>query len=162
MQIKNREHLEEVRKQCKKMVTKRALTAGAASAVPYAAAGVAADVGLLLELLPKINKAFGLDPEQIDALDEQAKQQIVVLVAGVGSHLIGRAITKELVITALKTVGVRTTVKAAASWVPLIGNAVGGVLGFGMMKYVGNQHVDECYNVISQILDRSAAEPVAA
>lgn len=134
------------------MVTKRAMTAGIASAIPGAVTGIAADVGLLLELLPKINKAFGLDPEQIDALDEQAKQQILMLAGTVGSQVIGRAVTKEIVITIMKAVGVRTTVKAAASWVPFIGSAVGGALGFGMMKYVGNQHVEECYQIISQML----------
>lgn len=162
MQITTVEQLQQVRAHCKKMVTKRAMTAGAASAVPYAVAGIAADVGLLLELLPKINSAFGLDPEQIDALDEQAKQQILVLAGGASSHLIGKVVTKELVLAALKAVGVRTTIKAAASWVPFIGSAVGGVMGFGMMKFVGNQHVDECYDLIKKMLEKPTAQAVAA
>ncbi|MDE0878322.1 MAG: hypothetical protein OSB00_06605 [Sphingomonas bacterium] len=153
MKITTREQLEQIRNHCKKLVTKRALTAGAASAVPYAVTGIAADVGILLELLPKINRAFGLDPDQIDALDEQVKQQIFVLAGSVGSQVIGRAVTKEVVLAALKAVGVRTSVKAAASYVPFIGSAVGGALGFAMMKFVGNQHVEECYQLISEILN---------
>lgn len=162
MEIKTREELKQVRSHCRKLVTKRAMTAGAASAVPYAVTGIAADIGLLIELLPKINKAFGLDPEQIDALDEQAKQQILVLAGSVGSQIIGRAVTKEIVMAALKAVGVRTTIKAAASWVPFIGSAVGGVLGFGMMKHVGNQHVEECYVLVSKIIEGDAPDTVSA
>lgn len=162
MKIETREQLDQARVHCKKLVTKRAMAAGAASAVPGAVAGVIGDAGLLLNLLPKINKAFGLDPEQIDALDEQARQQIIVLAGSVGSKFIGRTITKELVVAALKAVGIRTTMKAAASWVPFIGSAVGGALGFGMMKYVGNQHVEECYQLISRILGDDVPDAVAA
>ena len=136
----------------------RAVTAGVASAVPGAVTGIAADVGLLLEMLPKINKAFGLDPEQIDALDEQARQQVFMLAGTIGSQVIGRTITKEVVLAAMKAIGVRTSVKAAASWVPLIGSAVAGTLGFGLMKYVGNQHVRECYELVSKLLDNGASD----
>lgn len=153
MKIETREHLERVRKNCRKIVTKRALTAGVASAVPGAVVGVGADAVMLYELLPKINKKFGLDPEQIDELDEQVKQQVLVLATSIGSQVIGRNITKELVLLILKTVGVRATAKSAASMVPFIGSAVGAVLGFGMMKYVGNQHIEECYEVVKQLLD---------
>ncbi|WP_076716971.1 hypothetical protein V3I01_11830 [Sphingomonas sp. gentR] len=157
MRVKTHEQLEAVRDECKNLVTKRALAAGAASAVPYAVAGVAADVAILLELLPKINRKFGLDPDQIDELDEQMRQQVIVIASKIGSELIGRAITKELITSVLKAVGVRATTKAAASWVPIIGSAVGGALGFGMMKYVGNQHVEECYQVVSRLLSEQEA-----
>lgn len=162
MKIRTRTQLDQVRRQCRKLVTTRAVTAGAASAIPGAVAGIAADVTILLELLPKINRAFGLDPEQIDTLDEQVKQQILVLSGTIGSKLIGRAVTKELVLAAVKAVGVRASIKAAASWVPFIGSAVGGVLGFGMMKIVGNQHVEECYQLISRLLEDGDLESEAA
>ena len=157
MKITTLEQLEEARSRAKKLVTTRALTAGATSAIPGAVVGIAADVGLLLELLPKINRTFGLDPEQVDELDEQVKQQIYVLAGNAGSQLIGRAITKEIIQSVLKAVGVRASVKAAASWVPFVGSAVGGVIGFGMMKYVGNQHVDECYQLLKKMISDDAA-----
>ena len=153
MKIQTREQLDATREKCRGLVTRRALAAGAASAVPYAVAGIAADVTILIELLPKISRMFGLDPEQIDELDEQMRQQVLVIIGKIGSEMIGRVITKELVTSVLKAVGIRATVKAAASWVPFVGSAVGGALGFGMMKYVGNQHVEECYQVVSRLLD---------
>lgn len=160
MKIKDIEQLEKIRKRSKRAVTGRALAAGIASAMPGAIAGVAADVTILLELLPKINKDFGLDPAQIDELDEQAKQQFILLVGGIGSNLIGKSITKELILTTMKAVGVRTTAKAAASWVPVVGSAAGGVLGFSMMKYVGNKHVEECYNLARKMLEVKSLEQV--
>jgi hypothetical protein len=152
VKITTLEQLEDAKSRCKKLVTTRAVAAGTASAIPGAVAGIAADIGLLLELLPKINRAFGLDPEQVDELDEQMKQQIYVLAGNTGSHFIGKAITKEAIQSILKAFGFRAGVKAAASWVPFFGSAVGGVIGFGMMKYVGNQHVNECYELLKKII----------
>jgi len=144
------------------MVTKRSMVAGATSAIPGAVAGVAADVGLLMEMLPRINRAFGLDPEQIDQLDEQVRQQIMVLAGNAGAHFVGRAVTKELILAVLKRLGVRATAKAAASYVPFVGSGISAVLGFGMMKIVGNQHIEECYRIAREVLDPEAAVAVPA
>ncbi len=35
-------------------------------------------------------------------------------------------------------------------------------MGFGMMKFVGNQHVDECYDLIKKMLEKPTAQAVAA
>ena len=58
--------LEKIRKDCQWMVSKRALVSGAANLVPVPGADIAVDVGLMMELLPAINRKFGLSPEQID------------------------------------------------------------------------------------------------
>jgi len=70
------------------------MPAGFSSAVPGAITGIAVDVGILIEVLPRINKAFGIDPEQIDDLDEQIKQQIFICSGTVSSHIIGMVVTK--------------------------------------------------------------------
>lgn len=58
------------------MVTHRAQMSGGAAAIPIpgaAAASALADGGMLFDLLPRINRAFGLSVEQIDELDEQTR-----------------------------------------------------------------------------------------
>lgn len=152
MKITTQAEPDTVRRKCRKMVTGRSLAAGATSAVPGAVVGVAADVGLLMEMLLRINREFGLSPEQIDELDEQLRQQLFVLIGNAGAGLIGRAITKEMVMAVIKGVGLRVTAKSAASYVPFIGSGISALLGFGMMKLVGHQHVEECYRVARQML----------
>ncbi len=152
MKITSQAELNAVRKKCRKLVTGRSLAAGATSAVPGAVVGVAADVGLLLEMLPRINREFGLSEEQVDELDEQLRQQLFVLIGNTGAGLIGRAITKEMVMVVIKGVGLRVTAKSAASYVPLIGSGISALLGFGMMKLVGHQHIEDCYRVVRQML----------
>jgi len=152
MKITSQAELDAVRKKCRKLVTGRSFAAGASSAVPGAVVGVAADVGLLMEMLPRINREFGLSAEQIDELDEQLRQQVFVLIGNAGASMIGRAITKEMVMVVIKGVGLRVTAKSAASYVPFIGSGISALLGFGMMKLVGHQHIEECYRVAQQML----------
>ena len=54
---------------------------------------------------------------------------------------------RELVIEALKVVGVRLTVKQAAKYVPIAGQALSVAIGFAAMQYVGRQHIRECARV---------------
>jgi hypothetical protein len=167
MKIKDQAALEQVRKECRKLVTKRALAAAGASAVPGALVGATADMALLLEVLPKINRKFGLDPEQIDEFDEQTRQQIALLAANVGNAVIGRLITEKLILSVLAKVGVRIGVKSVASWVPLIGSGIAATIGFAAMKAVGNGHIEDCYRIVQQMLESrgtsdGAVAPAAA
>lgn len=68
------EELDALRGECKSMVTSRAGLSAGAAMVPIPGADIGADVTLLLEMIPAINRKFGLTPEQIDQLDPQIKK----------------------------------------------------------------------------------------
>ncbi|MEH3037020.1 MAG: hypothetical protein PGN23_11135 [Sphingomonas adhaesiva] len=153
MLIKNRAQAERVRSECYKLVTRRAIVSAATGAIPFAAAGATSDVLNLTTLLPKINAKFGLDPDQIDGLDEQVKEQIAVIAGRIGTQLIGKLITETAIVAILRQVGVRVAVKSAASFVPVVGNTVSAGMSFGMMKLVGNRHVDDCFRLVTELLD---------
>jgi hypothetical protein len=158
MKIKTVQELEKVRAKAKSMVTRRAGVGAIASGIPFLGGivGAGADVINLTTLLPAINKEFGLDPEQIDALNEQQKQVVAVIVERIGSLVIGKVVTKQLVMMVLKRVGVQVTAKAAAGAVPLIGQGVAVSLSFGTLKYLGNSHVDDCYAVVKELIESGA------
>jgi uncharacterized protein (DUF697 family) len=145
--------LNQIREECKSMVTKRASTSAAAAVVPLPGVDVAADIAIMLELLPSINRKFGLAPEQIDHLDSAIKAKTLVIISSIGSQLVGKVITKELVVQLLKKIGVKVTVKQVAKFVPFIGQAVSAGISFGAMKHLGNSHIDECYIVCKRIID---------
>ena len=54
------EQLEQVRKECRTMVRKRATASAGTTLVPLPGTDVLADVGMLMQLLPAINNKFGL------------------------------------------------------------------------------------------------------
>jgi uncharacterized protein (DUF697 family) len=147
------EELDRVKKECNSMVKKRATASAIAAAVPVPMVDVGVDVAIMLELLPAINHKFGLSHEQIEQLDSAIKGKILVIISSIGSELIGKVITKKLVVTLLKKVGTKITVKQDAKYVPFVGQAVSAGISFAAMKYLGNSHADECYNVCKQIIE---------
>ncbi|MCM3116306.1 hypothetical protein M3610_13455 [Neobacillus sp. MER 74] len=150
--------LDRIREECKSMVNKRASASAAAAVVPVPGVDVGADVAIMMELLPAINRKFGLSPEQIDQLDSAIKGQILVIISSLGSKLVGKFITKETVVLLLKKVGTRVAVKSVTKFIPFVGQAVSAGISFGAMKYLGNSHIDECYEVCKRIIQRNQHE----
>ena len=56
--------LEKIRASCKTMVRRRAATSGGMSLIPIPGVDIAGDVGMLLQLIPAINRKFGLTPSR--------------------------------------------------------------------------------------------------
>jgi uncharacterized protein (DUF697 family) len=148
--------LNRIRKECKAMVAKRAVASGGVAMIPIPGTDIAADMSMLLELLPSINRKFGLSEEQISELDTTIKPVILSLITKGGSKLIGRAITKELIIQVLKKIGVRVAGKQVAKYVPVLGQITAGVLSFSAMKMLGDSHVNDCYRIIKEYLEKQA------
>ena len=134
----------------RKMLNKRALIAGFASAVPVPGLDWAVDAALLSRLLPKINAEFGLSAEQLDKLDPSKREKVQKAIALTGTVLVGKFITKDLVLKAAKLIGVRLTAAQAAKFVPLAGQAVSAVVGYAAIRYLGEQHIKDCVRVAQQ------------
>ena len=134
----------------RRLLHRRALVAAAASAVPVPGLDWAVDAALLSRLLPQINAQFGLTPEQLDQLDPKKREQVQKAVTLVGSVLIGKFITKELVLRATRTVGLRLTTKQLAKYVPLAGQAVAATVGYATLRYLGEQHLRDCVQVVQK------------
>lgn len=146
----------------RKMLHRRALMAAAAGAVPVPGLDWAVDAALLSRLIPAINAEFGLTPEQIDRLDPRQRDQVQKAVTMVGSVLVGKFITRDLVLKAATTVGLRLTAGQAAKYVPLAGQAVSAVLGYTAIRFLGEEHLKDCVRVArhAQLALPAPASPV--
>ncbi|MFC6279908.1 MULTISPECIES: hypothetical protein [Polaromonas] len=142
--------LEAAVKRSRKLLNKRALVAAAASAVPVPGLDWAVDAALLSKLIPEINKEFGLTPAQLDKLDPKKRDQVQKAVALVGSVLIGKFISRDLVIKAATKIGVRLTSKQAAKFIPLAGQVVSALVGYAAIRYFGEEHMKDCIRVATQ------------
>lgn len=152
------EELDCIRDECKSMVTKRAGASSLASMIPIPGTDVAADIGMLIELLPSINRKFGLSKEQLDHMDEKTRIIAMEIAKKLGNVLIGKIVTKELIMVVLKKVGTRFVTKQVLKYIPIFGQLASASISFAAMKYLGNCHVDECYEVARQLLQRSTLE----
>ena len=134
----------------RRLLHRRALVAAAASTVPVPGVGWAVDAALLSRLVPPNSAPFGLTPEQLDQLDPGKREQVQKAVTLVGSVLIGKLITKELVLRITRTVGLRLTTKQLAKYVPLAGQAVAATVGYATLRYLGELHLRDCLLVVQQ------------
>ena len=131
----------------RKLLNKRAMVAAAASAVPIPGLDWAVDAAMLSRLIPEINKEFGLSPQQLDKLDPKKRDQVQKAVTMVGSVLIGKLISRDLVIKAATKIGMRLTTKQLAKYVPFAGQIVAATVGYAAIRYLGEEHMKDCIRV---------------
>ncbi|WP_277057067.1 hypothetical protein [Trichlorobacter lovleyi] len=148
------DEINQARNDCRAMVTRRALVSGAAVLVPLPGSDLVADVGMLMQLLPRINARFGLSPEQVEELSPELKIMAFDLAKRLGSRLIGKAVTTNLVTSLVAKMGVRVGIKSVARFVPLVGQATAAAISISMMRYIGNQHVEACYQLACQLISK--------
>src|SRR5512147_777979 len=106
--------IESVAERCRRLVTRRALIGAGVAMVPVPGIDWMTDVALLRKLIRERNREFGLTPEQVERLSPDRRVVVYKAITAGGSLLIGRVVTRELVMTMLRLIGVRLTTQQAA------------------------------------------------
>jgi len=145
--------LKRTRQRCLTMVSQRARLSATAALMPLPGVDVCLDAANLLTLTTAINHRFGLTPEQLARLKPERRTRIILLSVKVGNGLIGRVITRRLLLALLRKFGVKIGTKTVAKFVPVVGQIASSAISFGMMKIVGAQHVNACYRIMHQVID---------
>jgi uncharacterized protein (DUF697 family) len=145
------QQVEAVVRECRRMVNRRALMAAGVAIIPVPGLDWLTDIGVLLKLIPDINHAFGLTPEQVERLAPDRRLVVYKAISAGGSLLLGKLVTREVVLQSLRVVGVRLTTQQAAKYVPVAGQAVSALLTFSALKFVCEQHIRQCIDVSRQL-----------
>ncbi len=141
-----------VAKRCRQRVRQRALLAAGVSMVPVPGIDWVTDVGVLVKVLPEISAAFGLSPQQVERLAPDRRVVVYKAISAGGSLVLGRMVTRELVLLLLKTVGVRLSAQQAAKYLPIAGQLVSAALTYSALQFVCEQHIRQCEAVARQLL----------
>jgi hypothetical protein len=149
--------IEAVRRKCRRMVTRRAAVSAGMAVVPVPGLDIAADIGMLTSLIEQINAEFGLTSAQIERLQPTLRIAVYEMLVGMGSVLIGKVVTRELVARLLKRFGTRMALKHSARLVPVAGQAAAAALGFAAFRTIGFQHIDACTAIAAELIAREAA-----
>ena len=144
--------VEAVVRQCRRLVNKRALVAAGVAVVPIPGVDWITDVAVLLKLIPEINRAFGLTPEQVERLAPDRRRVVYKTISAGSGMLVGKLVTRDLIVQLLKLGGVRLSTQQAAKYVPIAGQAVSAVLTFSSLKFVCEQHIQQCVAVSRQLM----------
>jgi len=147
------EDIERVRDRCRAIVRKRAAISAGVSVIPLPGVDVVADLSSFAVMVEEINKAFGLSPDQIDRLQPRMRVAAYQAVAALGGTLVGKIVTKELVLKLLQKSGARLAAKSAAKIVPLAGQIASAAIGFALFRQMGYQHIDACTRVAREVGD---------
>ena len=107
---------------------------------------------LLRQVIPAISERFGLSKEQIDAYDPKIAILIYESAKQLGAHMVGRYITKELLLKVIKTMGIRLTARQVARFVPFAGQIFAIGISFSAMKLIINNHINHCYDLARVVL----------
>ena len=145
------EDIERVRDRCRAIVRKRAAISAGVSVIPLPGVDVVADLSSFAVMVEEINKAFGLSPDQIDRLQPRMRVAAYQAVAALGGTLVGKIVTKELVLKLLQKSGAKLAAKSAAKIVPLAGQIASAVIGFALFRQMGYQHIDACTRVAREV-----------
>lgn len=145
-----RKDIAQAAERARKLLRRRALVSAAASAIPIPGLDWAADAALLAQLYPRINQEFGLTPEQLDQLTPGKREQVQKAIAMVGSVLIGKFITRDMVLRLSKAMGLRMSTKQAARYVPLLGQLAAASIGYATLRYLGERHIQDCMRVVEE------------
>lgn len=143
--------LQAVARRCRTVVARRALVAAGVAMIPIPGIDWVTDVGVLVRLLPRINAEFGLTEDQIERLAPDRRLVVYKAISAAGGMLIGRIVTRDLVLQMLKMVGVRLTTQQAAKFVPIAGQAVSAALTYTALRYVCEQHIRQCMSICEQL-----------
>jgi len=145
------QQIDAVARQCRRLVTQRALLAAGVAVLPVPGLDWLTDVGLLVKLLPQISEAFGLSQEQVQRLAPERRVVVYKALSAAGGLVVGRLVTRDVVLLLLKKMGVRLSTQQVAKYVPVAGQAVSAALTFSALKYVCEQHIRQCVAVAREV-----------
>lgn len=152
------EAIEAVAKRCRAIVRRQSLLAAGVAMVPVPGLDWVTDIGVLIKVIPQINEQFGLSKAQVERLAPDRQLVVYKALTAGGGLLVGRVVTKELVIKALRLVGIRLSTQQASKYVPIAGQALSAVLTYSALRYVCEQHIRQCVAVAREVAQVPATE----
>jgi uncharacterized protein (DUF697 family) len=142
-----------IARQCRRLVTQRAMVSATAAVVPLPGLDVLVDIGVLARMLEEINGAFGLTPMQIEQLEAGRRISVYRVLKSLGDSAVGRAVTRDVLALVVKHVATRLATRATVRYVPLAGQAMAATLSFAAIKYLGERHIRDCVMVANRVID---------
>ncbi|MCA1245453.1 hypothetical protein [Massilia sp. MS-15] len=143
--------IEIVRARCREMVRKRALVSAGVAAVPLPGVDILSDLTTFTVLVEEVNREFGLSQQQIERLHPRMRILAYQAAASVGGMLVGKLVTKTLVLQLFKRAGIRIAAKTVTKVVPIAGQVASAAIGFALFRKMGNQHVEACAEVAREL-----------
>ncbi len=139
------DEIETIRGQCRAMARRRAATSAVLAAAPLPGVDAAADMAMLMTVLPQISREFGLSPEQIERLDEGERIALYGTIKGFSNSFVARGVTRKLIAVLLTRMAAPIGFRQAARFAPILGQAAAAAISYRVMLWVIDKHIEECH-----------------
>lgn len=143
--------IDDVRERCRRLVRRRAMLSAGVAAVPVPGLDVLSDLRLFALLIEDVNQEFGLSSEQVERMHPRLRVLVYEAAVGVGGMLVGKLLTREVVLQLLRRTGLKSVARQAGKLVPLAGQVASAAIGFVAFRQIGYQHVEACAEVARQL-----------
>lgn len=135
--------LKKKKKACQSLIKEYAFKSTLNVLNPIPGLDVFVDVGIIVKLFSKIRISFGLNDDELNQM---------LIVAPLANKVINFA-TREGIVILLKKFATKTTIKEAAKYIPLLGQAAAGIIGYKITEVAGKSYLDDCYKLAKQIFE---------
>lgn len=152
--------LEQVKKECQKLIKKRAKYSAGVAIIPVPFLDVAVDAGMLTHLLPEISERFGLIEGRESAVDLESRQIHWNALKDRTVDFAGLMATRGIVKKTIQGFGGRIAAKQVTKFVPLGGQLVAATIGYTIFKKIANDHIEECYKLAKNIQQKQHGKNV--
>lgn len=134
----------------KRRCARKALLGAGSSLLPIPLIDLAVDAVLLANLFNEVQRELGLSPAQINALDASKKHRTYAAIQFVGNRLIGTLVTRAVIASLVKGIGVKLTAQQLTKAVPVAGQIASAGLNYATLRYLINRHIDDCVKVLER------------
>lgn len=152
--------LEQIKKECKQLVKKRAKYSAGVAIIPIPFFDVAVDAGMLTQLLPNISERFGLIEGRESAVDLESREIHWNALKDRTVDFAGLMATRGIVKKTIQGFGGRIAAKQVTKFVPLGGQLVAATIGYTIFKKIANDHIEECYKLAKDIQQKQHGKNV--
>ena len=152
--------LEKVKKDCEKLVKKRAKLSAGVAIVPVPFFDVAVDASMLTMLLPEISERFGLIEGRQSAIDLESRAIHWAALKDRTVDFAGLMATRGIVKKTVQGFGGRIAAKQVTKFIPLGGQMVAATMGYMIFKKIANDHINQCYKLAKNIQQNQHSQNV--
>ena len=152
--------LDKVKKDCEKLVKKRAKLSAGVAIVPVPFFDVAVDASMLTMLLPEISERFGLIEGRQSAIDLESRAIHWAALKDRTVDFAGLMATRGIVKKTVQGFGGRIAAKQVTKFIPLGGQMVAATMGYMIFKKIATDHINECYNLAKDIQQKQHGKNV--
>lgn len=144
--------LRKKRMSAEKIVSNYALLAAANGFNPIPGLDISVDVGLLAVMSRKVVSAYGLTDEQLSyATKKRVTAGTMKLIREVAKP-VTEYLAREGVLLILRRIGTEAAGRTMARWVPLVGQAVAGFLGYKLTMHFGITLINDCERATREVV----------